>query len=85
MCFPIYEGLKELAELDLGRNQIASLGLGAFDDVIKLENLKLNNNRLRHLEEKIFEKLIFLQSLDISDNFLKSLTVWHLRGLAQLT
>lgn len=81
----MFKGLEGLLELDLGRNHIASIELGTFDDLIKLQVLKLNNNKLKHLEEKSFQNLIFLRSLDLSGNALKTLTVWHLSGLAQLT
>jgi len=79
------KGLKELVELDLGRNQIASLDIGALDDVTKLQVLILKNNQIAHLQEKLFQKLIFLKTLDLSGNELKILTAWQLQGLAQLT
>jgi Leucine-rich repeat (LRR) protein len=54
----LFEGLKNLTDLDLSRNQLAHLDSKLFEGLTSLTELNLSFNELAHLDSKLFGLLI---------------------------
>ncbi|XP_039283011.1 adhesion G protein-coupled receptor A3 [Nilaparvata lugens] len=60
--------LPNLLKLDLSRNRISKIDLGAFSNLTSLKTLDLSFNKLKHLSRAYFEGLSNLERLRLSDN-----------------
>lgn len=74
------EGLQNLSNLYLGKNNITDVSADAFDNLEQIRLLYLNGNKIKKLETSTFEKLTNLERLWLNDN---QLTELHSELLSQ--
>eukprot|EP00058_Branchiostoma_floridae_P015229 XP_002600717.1 hypothetical protein BRAFLDRAFT_83459 [Branchiostoma floridae] len=80
-----FVNLTRLYSIDLSRNKISSVEVGAFDwQADSLYQLSLNNNELETLPVGVFRNLSKFSFLDLDDNLISSLSVGLFRGLPEL-
>ncbi|XP_035689754.1 insulin-like growth factor-binding protein complex acid labile subunit [Branchiostoma floridae] len=80
-----FVNLTRLYSIDLSRNKISSVEVGAFDwQADSLYQLSLNNNELETLSVGVFRNLSKFSFLDLDDNSISSLSVGLFRGLPKL-
>ena len=65
--------LREITALDLSYQGIASLKLGDFDGLVRVDTLDLSGNALSELPQGVLDGLLLLRSLHLDDNRLRSL------------
>lgn len=64
----LFDGLKNLEEIKLSKNELEGLTAGMFKHQAKLHSLLLDRNRLRHVASDAFQGLSSLRFLDLSCN-----------------
>ncbi|KAK9882854.1 hypothetical protein WA026_023549 [Henosepilachna vigintioctopunctata] len=79
-----FEGLNQLTELVLYRNNLASIDTNLFEHTPNLRTLKLSENNLTKLQNDIFKNLNNLLYLTIAENKISELSRYAFRGLREL-
>ena len=79
-----FQGLSNLADLDLANNQIASIQPGAFQGLSNLEHLVLRKNQITSIQPDAFQGLSKLQRLLLNDNQITSIQPGMFQGLSNL-
>lgn len=69
----LFHTLRQLESLDLGSNNISSLGEGVFRNQTKLRSLNLWANNLKNLSRETFSGATSVAELDISANNIETL------------
>ncbi len=64
--------MRELAHLNLAKNDICAIDDRAFRTLLKLEVLFLNDNKLANISSNLFAGLYQLETLSLANNYLKS-------------
>ena len=65
--------IREITSLDLSYQGIASLSVGDFDGLVRLQTLDLSGNFLAALPQRVFDELLLLKTLRLDNNFLETL------------
>jgi insulin-like growth factor-binding protein complex acid labile subunit len=66
-----FNGLTNLAELSMGRNEISEIKPGTFEKMSSLENLRLDYNRIDQLDSDTFCGLVYLKNISLKGNNLQ--------------
>lgn len=77
--------LRDLEELNLGRNTFSSVEGGSFNDFSKLLTLSLRYNQIDVLADDAFAGLTSLQKLDLSYNGIVAVSEASLKHMNRLT
>ena len=80
-----FDGLTNLTELRLSRNELSSLPENIFDQLTNLTELSLSSNQLSALPAGLFDNLINLKRLSLGSNKLTSLSDGVFDQLTNLT
>ncbi len=79
-----FDGLVNLLDLSLSRNQLTALPPNLFSDLTKLSHLRLEDNRIATLPSGIFGNLSRLQWLSLQQNQIDRLSKDMFNGLSDL-
>ncbi|XP_064614878.1 protein toll-like [Liolophura sinensis] len=69
-----HNGLKEVREINLAKNNLISLSRTTFNNLPELESLVLNNNKLTGIESATFQALLKLEKLHLENNLLEDVS-----------
>jgi hypothetical protein len=68
-----FNGLTELTELSVARNEISEIIPGTFDELSSLEHLSLEDNGLKDFNSDVFRGLVKLKHINLGGNNLQNL------------
>ncbi|XP_066273610.1 insulin-like growth factor-binding protein complex acid labile subunit isoform X4 [Branchiostoma lanceolatum] len=83
----VFEGLREVTEVDAHNNTISALNEGDLSGLKKLQELKLNKNKISTIAGRVFVNLTSLKELNLQDNEISDIgndTFYGLFGLKKL-
>ena len=80
-----FHRLRDLIELDLGKNKLRILESSLINECVRLETLDISDNKLTELPIHFLEKNVRLKTLLLSNNQLKTLDSKSFNGLANLS
>ncbi|XP_040262238.1 transforming growth factor beta activator LRRC32-like [Bufo bufo] len=84
MVYCYLSNITSLVNLDLSRNNIASLFSGMFDGVPRLTELDLSNNYIADIEKGTFDSLQYLRALNLAVNAIGCISSFDLPQLHRL-
>lgn len=69
-----FKNMRNLHELVLSLNKIATFDAGAFEDLVSVKKLYLHNNMIQALDEKLFTTMVRLEKLWLQNNNIEFLS-----------